>query len=79
MARANDVFDQMKVFSLAKNEEGGGLEQQKSEVTKRRDIVAKCLLSFDGFLSVSMTDHQDLDPELAKNAQERERKAVASW
>jgi hypothetical protein len=42
-------MDQMKVFLLEKLEEDGGSEQAKQEVTKRCDIIAKCLLLFDGF------------------------------
>jgi hypothetical protein len=77
MAWARLVHNQMKAFPLEKMVEDGASERAKKEVTKRCDIVAKCLLSFEGFLSVSRTDHKDLTPELIAKAREHATKALA--
>jgi hypothetical protein len=68
-----------EAFSLEKPEEDGGSEPAKREVTKRCDIVAKCLLSFDRFLSILRTDHKDPTPALVAKARECARKALAVW
>jgi hypothetical protein len=79
MAWARFVHNQMKAFPLEKMVEDGASERAKKEVTKRCDIVAKCLLLFDGFLSVLRTEHEDLNPELIAKAREHATKALALW
>jgi hypothetical protein len=69
----------MKAFLLEKLKENGGSERAKREATKQCEVVAKCLLSFDEFLSILRTEHQDLTPELVAKAGEHAMKAVAVW
>jgi hypothetical protein len=65
--------DKMKALSLDELEaRAWGMEQAKREVTKGSDILAKCLLLFDGFPLVLRTNHKDLTPE-------RENKNGKSW
>jgi hypothetical protein len=79
MAWARLVCNQMKAFLLEKMAEDGASERAKKEVTKRCEIVAKCLQSFDGFLSILYADHKDLTPELIAKAREHAMKALAVW
>lgn len=79
MAWARLILNQIKAFLLEKLEEDGGSERAKREVAKRCDAVAKCLLLFDGFLSILRTDHKDLTPALIAKAREYARKALVVW
>jgi hypothetical protein len=79
MAWARLVYNQMKEFLLEKLEEDGASDRAKREVSKRCDIIAKCLLWFDGFLSILWTEHKDLTPELTAKAREHATKALAVW
>jgi hypothetical protein len=79
MAWTRLICNQMKTFPLEKMMEDGASERAEKEVTKRCDIVAKCLLLFDGFLSILRTDHKDLTPELIAKAREHATKALAVW
>jgi hypothetical protein len=79
MVWARLVCNQMKAFPLEKMVEDGASERAKKEVTKQCDIIAKCWLLFDGFLSVSRADHEDLTPELIAKAREHATKALAAW
>jgi hypothetical protein len=79
MAWARLIHNQMKAFLLEKMVEDGASERANKEVTKQCDIVAKCLLLFDGFLSVLGTDHKDLAPKLIAKARECATKALAVW
>jgi hypothetical protein len=52
---------------------------KSEQVSKRCDIIAKCSLLFDGFLSVSRTECKDLTPALIAKARKRAKKALAAW
>jgi hypothetical protein len=54
--RSADLVEQL--------EEDGGSERAKREVQKWCHIVEKALLLFDGFLSLSWTDHKDMTPRV---------------
>jgi hypothetical protein len=79
MAFARLVCNEMKVFLLAEPDQNEGSLLAKREASKRRDIIAKCLLLFDGFLSVSRPEHKDLTPAIIAKARERAKKALAAW
>jgi hypothetical protein len=79
MAWARLVCNQMKEFLLEKLVEDGASQQAKRQVTKRCDIITKCLLLLDGFLSVSWTEHKDLALELMAKARDHATKALAVW
>jgi hypothetical protein len=78
MAFARLVCNEMKVFLLAELDANGASLRAKREVSKRRDIIANGSLLFDGFLSVSRTEHKDLAPALTAKARERATKALAA-
>ena len=79
MSSARLIYDELKAFLLQRLEEDGASARRKREVRKRCDIVAKCLLLFDGFLSILRTEHKDLTPALIAKAREYARKALAVW
>jgi hypothetical protein len=69
----------MKEFLLEELDENEASTRAKREVSKRCDIIAKCLLLFGGFLSILRTEHKDLAPELIAKAREHATKALAVW
>jgi hypothetical protein len=73
-----DVHALVKAFLLDELEENGGSERAKREVTKRRHVVAKCLLLFDGFLSVLRTEHQD-DQKQGQKTQHLHQMGAVEW
>jgi hypothetical protein len=80
MAFARLVHNKMKVFLLAELDKNEASARAKREVSKRCDIIAKCLLLFDGFLSILRTEHKDdLTPVLTAKAREHATKALAVW
>jgi hypothetical protein len=79
MAWARLVCNKMKEFLLAKLDKNGAFARAKREVSKQRDIIAKCSLLFHGFLSVLRTEHKDLTPALTVKAREHATKALAAW
>jgi hypothetical protein len=79
MAFARLIYNKMKVFLLAELDENEASARAKREVSKRCDIIAKCLLLFDGFLSILRTEHKDLAPALIAKAREHATKALAVW
>jgi hypothetical protein len=52
MAFARLICNKMKVFLLEELDQNEGSTWAKREVSKRCDIIAKCLPLFDGFLSI---------------------------
>jgi hypothetical protein len=79
MSSARLIYDELKEFLLQRLEEDGASARRKREVRKRCDLIAKCLLLFDGFLSILRTEHKDLTPALIAKAREYARKALAVW